>query len=108
MTRNTDAICPKCDAVALDICVAEYPLCECGTRMEWLPKMGAGSVVSDEIDVVVHNAICNPDGTPKRYTSKTEMRAAAAAGGWVNHVERGNTDRKTYDRLTKITKARQY
>jgi hypothetical protein len=41
----------------------------------------AAYVIGDECDVMVRHGICNPDGTPKRYTSKEEMRRAAYEQG---------------------------
>ena len=53
----------------------------------WLTKVAA--VIPDDIPggVLIHNTICHPDGTPKRYYSKSEMKRAAAAKGYHNHVE---------------------
>ncbi len=50
----------------------------------WLTK--AAGVISDECDVWVKHGICNEDGTPRRYTSKAEMRREAERRGYVNHV----------------------
>ena len=60
---------------------------DCGgpTQRAWFGK--PANVVSDECDVLAQNGICNPDGTPRRYRSKSEMRAEAAARGLVQHVE---------------------
>lgn len=46
----------------------------------------APCVVGDECDVWVRHGICNPDGTPKHYTSKAAMREAATALGLENRV----------------------
>jgi hypothetical protein len=45
----------------------------------------AAAVVPDDIPggLLVKHAICNDDGSPKRYYSKTEIKAAAAAKGWT-------------------------
>ncbi len=58
----------------------------CGTKMErvWLAK--APCVVGDECDVTVRHGICNADGSPRRYTSKAEMRQEAVKKGLVNTV----------------------
>lgn len=102
MTRNTDAVCPTCGSEALDITVSDYPMCVCGTRMQWLPKAGQGSVIQDSIEggVMIAHGICNDDGTPKRYDSRAAIRRACEAKGLQNHVERGVVDKKTYDRCT--------
>jgi len=69
--------------------MGERPPCsECGALTEtlWRPT-GRGQVIGDECDVWVKHGICNDDGTPKRYTSKKDMREAAEKKGLVNHVE---------------------
>jgi len=102
MIRHTDAVCPLCGQESLNIMVADYPNCTCGTKMVWLPKRGDGIVVQDSIEggVMIAHGICNDDGTPKRYDSRAEIRRACEAKGLVNHVERGVVDKKTYDRCT--------
>lgn len=45
------------------------------------------NVVGDECDVLVRNGLCNSDGSPRRYTSKIEMRKEAERRGLVQHVE---------------------
>ncbi len=75
-----DITCDKCGKV---LAVGDYPFC--GPNKDH--SQGAACVVSDECDVLVRNGICNEDGSPKRYTSKADMAAAAAAKGMVNHVE---------------------
>lgn len=46
----------------------------------------APTVIGDECDVTIAHGICNPDGSPRRYTSKSEMRQVAKALGLVNVV----------------------
>lgn len=45
----------------------------------------APAVIGDEIPggLEVRHGICNPDGTPKRYYSKSEIRRAAAEAGYT-------------------------
>lgn len=59
----------------------------CGGTLErtWLGK--TASVIGDECDVVVRHGICWPDGTPRHYRFKSEMKAEAKRLGLVNHVE---------------------
>lgn len=64
--------------------------CEkCGkiTERAWLTKPAA--VIQDSIEggIWIRHGICNPDGSPKKYYSKSEMRKAAEAKGLVNRVE---------------------
>ena len=48
----------------------------------------AFSVIPDEIPggMEIRHGICNEDGSPRRYYSKSEMAAEAKRRGLVNHV----------------------
>lgn len=41
----------------------------------------APSVHGDECDVWIKHGVCNPDGSPKRYRSKAEIKQAAFNAG---------------------------
>jgi hypothetical protein len=43
----------------------------------------SAAVHGDEIDELVRHGICNDDGTPRRYRSKTEKREALIRKGLV-------------------------
>ena len=58
--------------------------CGAATQRVMLPKTRA--VIGDEIDVTISNGLCYPDGTPRRFRSRTELRAAELKSGYVNHV----------------------
>jgi hypothetical protein len=65
------------------------PACpECGGPMESASSRPnrAHTVIGDECDVWIQHGLCNPDGTPRRYTSKSEIRQAEKALGWKNEV----------------------
>lgn len=59
----------------------------------------APGVISDEIDVEVKHGLCHPDGTPKRYTSMTELRRDASEKGWVISGETPNLTQKQRDEV---------
>ncbi len=67
----------------------DYP-CKCGGVMERIPMTsnpGAmGRCQSDECDVTMRHGLCNPDGSPKRFTSKAEMAREAKKQGLTNYV----------------------
>lgn len=65
------------------------PFCRANERVGRVEGRASASaaVIGDECDVVIRHGICNPDGTPKRYTSKSDMRQAARALGLENRVE---------------------
>jgi hypothetical protein len=46
-----------------------------------------GGVIGDEIDVTIKHGLCHPDGTPRRFRSRAELRREEQRTGWSNHVE---------------------
>jgi hypothetical protein len=73
-------------------CQADVKSIVCHDKALWcwpchdLSKGKAGvsaAVHGDEIDVYIKHGICNPDGTPKRYRSKEDMKRATFAAGLV-------------------------
>lgn len=62
------------------------PICSGSTETLWTRS---ANVVGDDIPggVLIRNGICNEDGSPKRYYTKSEMRAEAKRRGLVNIVE---------------------
>jgi putative FmdB family regulatory protein len=67
---------------------APCPAPRCNGIGDKVWRANASSVIADDIPggMEVRHGICNPDGTPKRYYSKSEMAKAAAASGWTNYV----------------------
>jgi hypothetical protein len=86
-----DLQCPECGHERPDTFIKlvahrnEF-ICKCGHRMQPVWRGHANSVIGDECDVTVKHAICNEDGTPRRYTSKEEMKREAEKRGWTNYV----------------------
>jgi hypothetical protein len=78
------------------------PACaECGAPTErvWLTKTAA--VIQDSIEggVLIHHGLCNADGSPRRYYSKSEMRQEATRRGltqYVEHVPDRGSDRSRH------------
>lgn len=92
MRTFIDTVCESCGVEKIDVFVElrdAFPPCECGGKVVRLMKSGSSyaKVIGDECDVTVKHGICNADGTPRRYTSKTEMKREAEKRGLVNHVE---------------------
>ncbi len=52
-----------------------------------LPNGSTRGVIGDACDVTIKHGLCNPDGTPRRYTSKAEMKREAEKRGLTQHVE---------------------
>lgn len=85
-----DLQCDTCATVEKDVYQrtlaesVERP-CACGGIMQkaWLKAPG---VIGDECDIQAKHGICNPDGTPRRFTSKQEMAREAQRRGLTNFV----------------------
>jgi hypothetical protein len=74
---------------------------ECGgpTERAWLSK--PATVIQDSIEggVFIRHGLCNPDGSPRKYYSKSEIAREAAARGLVNlvqHVPERGSDRSPH------------
>jgi hypothetical protein len=67
------------------------PNCSEPTETLWVGK--SNSVISDEIPggIWIRHGICNEDGTPKKYYSKSEMEKEAKRRGMTNKVEHVGT-----------------
>ena len=63
------------------------PVCVCGLEFhEDFGQFGlAPSVIADDIPggMEIRHAICNPDGSPRKYYSKSEIRKAASEAGYT-------------------------
>jgi hypothetical protein len=65
----------------------------CGLPMQ--PERGpnpVSAVHGDEIDFVAKHGVCNDDGSPRRYRSKTELRKAEREKGWTRLGETPNSN----------------
>lgn len=97
-----DLVCPQGHEL-LDVYLklGERPPCKtCGEPTSTLWR-NSSKVISDECDIWIKHGICNDDGTPRRYTSKSEMREEAKRRGLSNHVEhvtdpRAGTDKSKH------------
>jgi hypothetical protein len=95
-----DCKCPACGAVKVDVLLRHrdsqdeyiYPGCEdCGSVMErvWLQGSCHG-VVGDDIKGGVfyaRNGMCHPDGSPRAFTSMSDLKKFGKELGLKNHVE---------------------
>jgi hypothetical protein len=101
-----DRRCNKCEKVSLD-CWEPIDTpdmsCECTGTLErvYLPT-NRGQVIGDEIDVTIKHALCWPNGEPRRFRSRTELKKAEQAAGYTNYVVHQGT--KHGDRSKHTTK----
>lgn len=79
------------------------PCEECNSEVTQLFK--ASAVIGDDIPggIWIKNGICNEDGTPRKYYSKSEIAAEAARRGLVNMV-RHVPDSRSGDKSRHTTK----
>jgi hypothetical protein len=97
-----DRICTKCEAKMIDSWEPiETPtvLCaNCGepTERAWFQLGKTPNVISDDIPggIEIRHGLCNEDGSPRTYYSKTEIRKEAERRGLVQRVEH-TTERGT-------------
>ena len=68
-TRN-DQVCTRCNQAL--------------TRLLTLPSVAPDSIPGG---IEIRHGLCNPDGTPRRYDSRSEIAAEARKRGLVNAVE---------------------
>lgn len=82
--------CIKCDKV---IVIGDWPFCP--------HDKGNSSVIGDDIPggLEIRHGLCNEDGSPRRYYSKTEIAKEAKRRGLVNiveHVPEPGSDKSKY------------
>lgn len=84
-----DMKCEDCGAIFdMFIRPGEIRTCTCGGPLEKVLLPGkANAVIGDDCDVWIKNALCNADGTPRHYSSKSDIAKEAKKRGWTNHVE---------------------
>ena len=83
-----DKRCVECRKELVDVYETserKVDRCECGGSLENLYR--PNNVIGDEIDVYIKHALCHPDGTPRRFRSREELKRAEKASGYCNHVE---------------------
>ena len=73
--------------------------CQGAMLRVWLT--GPPAVIQDSIEggIEIKHGLCNPDGSPKKYYSKSEIAKEAKRRGLTNHVEHvtsPGTDKNKY------------
>jgi hypothetical protein len=67
--------------------IGDFPFCH-GDAAKHQP-VKSFTVIGDDIPggMEIANGLCNPDGSPRRYYTKSEIAREAKARGYHNHVE---------------------
>lgn len=103
MRTLIDVVCPGCGDVHVDVWIdlasPRYPLCDrCHVPMERHRRYAIATPAhSDGFrgGVWIEHGLCNPDGSPRRYFSQTEIDREAKRRGLVNLVEHKDDSRET-------------
>ena len=63
----------------------ECPACGSNTDLDYDSPNQTHYITTDDLPggYLVHHGLCNPDGSPKRYYSKTEIKRAANERGYT-------------------------
>ncbi len=88
LQRDTDTDLPRCHAMLEDHQdTQQRVICQGKLERVHLPT-NRGTVIQDTIEggVLLHHGLCNADGSPKRYYSKSEIAAEAKKRGMTNLV----------------------
>jgi len=96
--------CDKCKIHAKKLLwdTDPVPVCStCGGEMEGFYGQDSKgpAVIGDEMDLMVPHGVCYPDGTPRRFTSKSDLRQALKAAGLrpaVRHVGLPGSDKSPH------------
>lgn len=90
--RTSDEPLPACQALGASVPDASGDggtVVPCGGEMErvFLPT-GRGTVIGDDIPggVDIKNGICHPDGSPRKFYSRSAIQRAAREAGYTNYV----------------------
>lgn len=105
-----DRQCDTCLAQRLEVLeplTYADPICECGGTLKRViiggtalnPRKPHG-VIGDECDVWAQHGLCNPDGSPRHFTSKQEMARVAQERGLTNYVVHHGSKGSDKSRLT--------
>ena len=97
-----DTFCPSCHIERIDVFVntEAMPTCDCGAVTERLWSKPS-HVIGDDIPggVWIEHGLCNADGSPRKYYTKSEMALEAKRRGltpWVMHTTSAGTDKSEH------------
>ncbi len=90
MRRLIDIVCDTCEEIQEDkfVDLDELAPHTCGGHFKRIVLQHAAAVHGDDIPggMLIKNGLCHPDGTPKRYYTKSAIAREAKARGYHNHV----------------------
>ena len=107
MRKLIDIQCTGCGVIQEDryVDIETLEPHSCGAKfVKVLLQHSHGVVIGDDIPggVMVEHGICNADGTPKRYDSRSEIRRACAEKGFKwgfdtnHHIPQRGSDKSPH------------
>lgn len=107
-----DRVCidPNCNTELIDcyepVEAPDVACTKCGkpTERAWIGKPAA--VIGDDIPggIWIRHGLCNEDGTPRKYYSKSEIAKEAERRGLVNRVEHTTDPKSGSDKARHTTR----
>lgn len=103
--RERRLLCEPCNTVDKHFLwsnapVPRCPSCGAERSLDGVAAGKSATVIGDEIDLVVEHGVCHADGTPRRFTSKSELNRALRETGWsrdmVCHRPPPGTDKSPF------------
>jgi hypothetical protein len=81
-----------CDQCGAELQIGDYPFCG-GDPAQHQPY--AGSITPDDIPggLEIYHGLCNEDGSPRRYYSRSEIEREAKQRGMTNYVRHVDGDK---------------
>jgi hypothetical protein len=75
--------CMTCPTCGHELQIGDFPFCK-GSTVDHAND-GGGGPARDDIPggILIEHAICHPDGTPRRFDSKSAIREEARRRGWT-------------------------
>ena len=96
-----------CEKCGHDIQIGDYPFCKGSVADHGVSHVG---VAGDDIPggLEVKHGICWPDGTPRRFYSKSEIRKTAADAGLTIGGETPKPSQKVVDQRERAREQRNH
>lgn len=80
--------------------VPPCPACGAERELDGVAVGKSAAVIGDEIDIMVPHGLCNADGSPRRYRSRSELYRDMRNHGWshdmVQHQPLPGTDKSPF------------
>lgn len=89
-------LCEKCQK---EVEIGAWPFCP-------HPAASTAMIAGDECDVVIRHGACWPDGTPRRYRSKAEIKRVAFEAGWTQGYDTPKLNQRLVEKEQQVSEKR--